>query len=315
MASVSEVLANRARWAVECGDAIEWWCSLPDDSVDMSVGSPPYEKAREYGELNFKLKGEAWVGWMLDIVRAAAPKVKGPIFINCEGQTNKFRYSCTPSLLEADLHRRGFNVRKAFCYQRPCGIPGGGGHAKQHSEAGGSADWVRNDWEYILCITRPGKLPYAHTLANGHAPKCKLGGAMSNRTADGRRKNERGNPKGSLPRKIFRSEKGGHARDICEIANPGNVIRLKAGGGHLGHDLAHENEAPYPVELPKYLIRAFCPPNGVVADCFLGSGTTLQAALELGCRGIGCDIRESQCDLTRRRMATVTACLPGMATA
>jgi DNA modification methylase len=35
-----------------------------------------------------------------------------------------------------------------------------------------------------------------------------------------------------------------------------------------------------PVELMKYLIRLITPPNGVVLDCFAGSGTTGVAAVK-----------------------------------
>lgn len=97
------------------------------------------------------------------------------------------------------------------------------------------------------------------------------------------------------------------------LANPGNVIDLQAGGGHMGHTLAHDNEAPFPVELSAFFIRSFCKPQGIVADPFVGSGTTLQAAIENDRRGIACDLRESQVALTKRRLAGVTPALPGFA--
>jgi DNA modification methylase len=46
-----------------------------------------------------------------------------------------------------------------------------------------------------------------------------------------------------------------------------------------------------------------------VADPFLGSGTTIDAAVQHGRRGIGCDVRESQVELTRRRMRNCTPTL------
>jgi hypothetical protein len=89
------------------------------------------------------------------------------------------------------------------------------------------------------------------------------------------------------------------------LANPGNLIKgIVVGGGVMGHPLCHENEAPFPVKLAEYFIRAFCPPDGIVLDPFCGSGTTAHAAANLGRRAIIMDLRYSQCTLARRRLAT-----------
>lgn len=73
----------------------------------------------------------------------------------------------------------------------------------------------------------------------------------------------------------------------------------------MGSPLAHQNEAPMSIVLADFLIRTFCRPGGVVCDPFCGSGTTLRAAVSVGRRGIAGDLRRSQVDLTRRRMAEV----------
>jgi hypothetical protein len=88
------------------------------------------------------------------------------------------------------------------------------------------------------------------------------------------------------------------------IANPGNLI-FTGGGGHLGSDLAHGNEAPMPEELAAWFIRSHCPPGGIVLDPFGGSGTTVAAALKEGRREVSLDLRPSQCDLARRRLESV----------
>lgn len=45
------------------GDCLDLMRSLPDKSVDLVITSPPYEDARLYGELNYKVKGQDWVDW------------------------------------------------------------------------------------------------------------------------------------------------------------------------------------------------------------------------------------------------------------
>jgi hypothetical protein len=90
------------------------------------------------------------------------------------------------------------------------------------------------------------------------------------------------------------------------LANPGNLIKgIKVGGGMMGHKLAHENEAPYPQKLAEWFIRSYCELGGLVLDPFSGSGTTVAAAVALGRRGIGLDLRLNQCQLGRRRCAEI----------
>jgi tRNA/tmRNA/rRNA uracil-C5-methylase (TrmA/RlmC/RlmD family) len=89
------------------------------------------------------------------------------------------------------------------------------------------------------------------------------------------------------------------------LANPGNVVECNVGGGLMGSQLAHENEAPFPEKLAEAFVLSFCPPGGVVLDPFCGSGTTLAVAAWNGRKSIGIDVRESQIDLSRRRIAEV----------
>lgn len=334
-------------WIVETADAVEWLNRQPNDSIDLLFTSPPYELARMYGIGERMVGGQAWVDWMIAVVRAASPKVRGLIAINCEGQTRNYRYSCVPFLLIADLARAGFNLRKPPIYNR-IGIPGSGG-----------PDWLRNDYEPIVCVTRPGKLPWSDNTACGHPPKWAPGGAMSNRLSSGTRVNqwgkcgtgagvngsaqrtrEGGRQKARRPSHVMttmavpvedgeglfdadrvdvikttgRAAKGTSNGDIKTEAsykppvkaNPGNIITCKVGGGLMGHKLAHENEAPFPLALAEFFVKSFCPPGGIVADCFSGSGTTAHAAKANGRSFAGCDVRESQVELTRRRLATIT---------
>src|SRR6185295_15910607 len=72
-------------------------------------------------------------------------------------------------------------------------------------------------------------------------------------------------------------------RFICrhpDGALPSTVWRFLAEG-----DPVHP--AIFPLELAERVIAGACPPDGVVLDPFVGSGTTLLAAKKLGRRAIG----------------------------
>lgn len=62
------------------------------------------------------------------------------------------------------------------------------------------------------------------------------------------------------------------------------------------------HSAPFPLELPERLIRMFSFVGDTVLDPFMGSGTTLLAALRWARRGIGIDIAPECVEVTRKRL-------------
>jgi site-specific DNA-methyltransferase (adenine-specific) len=293
------------------GDMLEIMRSWPDKCVDLTFCSPPYEDARTYG-IAFKLKGQAWVDWAVERFVECVRVTKGLVCWNVEGKTRNFRWSATPVLMMADLHRKGVKLRKPGAFHR-IGIPGSGG-----------PDWLRNDWEFLVCASH-GKLPWSDNTAMGHPPKWAPGGEMSNRLSSGARVTRWGHPidsgatvteeggvvrsRGKRPSHRTPSQaqresgEDGSGSYLPPVkANPGNVIHCKVGGGLMGSKLAHENEAPFPESLAEVFVRSFCPPGGIVLDPFAGSFTTCAVAQKNGRQWVGIDIRESQIELGRRRM-------------
>jgi DNA modification methylase len=53
--------------------------------------------------------------------------------------------------------------------------------------------------------------------------------------------------------------------------------------------------APYPDELVRRCLQIGCPPDGVVLDPFLGSGTTVRVALEMGRHAMGIELNHDFC--------------------
>lgn len=75
-----------------------------------------------------------------------------------------------------------------------------------------------------------------------------------------------------------------------------NVAREQQQQGKL-HPVA------FPVELPSRCIAAASKTGDTVLDPFMGSGTTLRAAKDMGRRAIGIEIEERYCEIAAKRMA------------
>jgi site-specific DNA-methyltransferase (adenine-specific) len=68
-----------------------------------------------------------------------------------------------------------------------------------------------------------------------------------------------------------------------------------------GTDHGHPTEKP--IEPFRALVGALSPPDGVVLDPFMGTGTTLRAAKDLGRRSVGIEVEERWCEVAVNRLA------------
>lgn len=314
-------------YQIEQADCIEWLDAQVADSIDLVLGSPPYMDARTYG-IGAVYTCQEWVDWMLRVTEAAVRASKGLVLWVCSGVQRDKCYWPGCEGLAWEWWKRGNHLWRPCIWWKVDKQEGGGG-----IPGSGGKQWLRNDWEYVLAFKKEGWLPWADPLVMGHEPVYdRAGGEMSNRRANGSRANDdpwdkRGRGNSLCGRKqngeknlgtaktsgISRRQKGVKNRadeenvqrhPMPKVANPGNCIIVKArvGGNHMGDTLCHENEAPFPEDLAEFFVRSFCPPGGVVCDPFSGSGTTAKVAKEWGRSFRGCDLRQSQVELTRRRL-------------
>lgn len=79
-----------------------------------------------------------------------------------------------------------------------------------------------------------------------------------------------------------------------------SVLDFQAPVSQVSWGRVHPNEKP--VELLRALI-AKCGQVGEIVDPFMGSGTTLRAAKDLGRKAIGIEIEERYCEIAAKRLA------------
>ncbi len=76
-----------------------------------------------------------------------------------------------------------------------------------------------------------------------------------------------------------------------------SVIKVRSTHGYA----EHPTQKPTGIVSP--LVEYSCPSGGLVLDPFMGSGTTLRAAKDLGRKAIGIEIEERYCEIAAQRLS------------
>jgi DNA modification methylase len=94
-------------------------------------------------------------------------------------------------------------------------------------------------------------------------------------------------------------------REEIEERIGGGMNSTIAGDTRSGHISKHRNIHPTvkPLKLMEYLVKLLMPPkDGLILDPFLGSGSTLVAAKNLGYEGIGIELNEEYVEIAKKRI-------------
>jgi len=83
-----------------------------------------------------------------------------------------------------------------------------------------------------------------------------------------------------------------------QAQNGQNVLRVPR-----VHASEKEHGAQKPVALLSKILQVACPAGETVIDPFMGSGSTIDAARDLGYRAIGIDLSERNCEIAARRLS------------
>src|SRR5450830_1269063 len=76
---------------------------------------------------------------------------------------------------------------------------------------------------------------------------------------------------------------------------------------HREHKERADHPTQKPLEIVERMIKASCPPGGVVLDPFMGSGTTAVAARRCGRQFVGFELNPAYCALIEQRVADLNS--------
>ncbi|MDF1486095.1 site-specific DNA-methyltransferase [Ramlibacter sp. H39-3-26] len=264
--------------AAMLGDCATLLQGYPDQCVDLIVTSPPYadQRASTYGGI----RPDDYVAWFLprseQFLRVLKPT--GSFVLNIkEKAVNGERHTYVLELILA-LRKQGWLWTEEYIWHKKNCFPG---------------KWpnrFRDAWERCLHFTRQRQFKMnqqAVMVPTGDWAQTRLKSLGKNDVV--RYDSQVGNA---------------FAKNIAnwqgrEMAYPTNVLHLATECGNKQHSAA------FPLALPQWFIKLFTDEGDVVLDPFAGSGTTLQAAVELKRHAIGIDVAQEYVDMCREILAPV----------
>ncbi|MEV5283398.1 site-specific DNA-methyltransferase [Streptomyces sp. NPDC052811] len=292
---------NPTRWYQDdyvtllLGDAATVLATLPDSSVDCVVTSPPYYATRNWGA--GQIGQEDTPAAYLDALRAVFREVHrvlrddGTCFVNIAdvyasgsaarrtaglGQPPVAVKSLLglPWRLVLALQGDGWLIRNEVVWAKPNAIPES------------CRDRLARRHEPVYFLTKSGR--YHFDLDAIRQPY--TGDRALSRRAH-HSANKPNTVRGTWP------PTGGQR---VNGRNPGSVWTIPTTPSR------HSHTAAFPQDLARRCVAAGCPPGAVTLDPFSGSGTTLEAALRLGRRAVGIDLRADFHAFAEVRLREVT---------
>lgn len=253
------------------GDCIEVMRTLPAESVDAVITSPPYAMQRKstYGGIP-EAEYPAWtVAWMAEVRRLLKPD--GSVIINISPHRRQGNLSDYVLRTRLSLRDQGWVEPDELIWHKPDATPG-----SPHERP-------RRAWEHLLWFATHGK-SHADPYAAGN-PHKKGSGIGRKSDSPAKRNGWKHNTwvNGDAPTK-----------PLARVTN----VATFAKAGRTGVD----HPATFPWQLAEWCGKLICPPGGTILDPFSGSASTGVACIRNGWDYIGIDAVEEYVDTSRLRL-------------
>lgn len=254
------------------GNNIDVIRGLKENTVDVIVTSPPYNLDMPYGEHKDNMPYNVYLDTMAEtfIECKRILKDNGHLFLNIAG-------SSTQPWVGFDLAQR---LRDEYVLQNNiCWVKSfedtTKGCIRGHNKPVNSKRYLSRTWEFILHFTKNGSSAFDH----------EKGGVLY----------------AEQWREVNKKRTG---RDWRPTNNTW-FIPYETIGSYGGKDAKKKIRGEHPAVFPKVLVKKCCNlagNTGILLDPFVGSGTSIIAALECGMDAIGIDIDENYLTYAKNRI-------------
>lgn len=267
---------NRDYNYIKLGDCVELMKEIPDDFIDLTVTSPPYDNLRDYNNevtWNFEKFKEV----AKELFRITKP---GGVVVWVVGDATIKGSETGTSFRQALYFKEiGFNLHDTMIYQK---------NGYQFPET----NRYYPAFEYMFIFSK-GKPKTANLIAD--KPNKTYGEKVTG--------NER-NPDGTL--KLRPAVKNKTNRVVKEFGVRTNVWQYSPGYNKSTKDkYAYKHPAIFPEQLAEDHILTWSNPGDIVFDPFLGSGTTAKMAVLNDRKYIGFEISKEYFNVASQRLDDV----------
>lgn len=246
-------------------NCIETLKRMPEEFIDMTLTSPPYDDLRDYNGYHFPVEEIADLLFQKTRNGGVVIWVVGDRTVNGDETLTSFEHAFT-------FKRAGFRVHDTMIYLKKNPIPSDCG--KRYRQA----------FEYMFCFSKGQPKTFDPITEPTKSAGTKIKAFRI--TESGR---------GNVPNEDI-------GRQIKPERKVSNVFAYNVGTSSSKDKIAFEHPAIFPEQLALDQIGTWTMKGDVVYDCFMGSGTTAKAAQQLGRQWIGSEISKEYVQLAKKRL-------------
>ena len=249
------------------GNCVDVMSKMPDNFVDLTVTSPPYDGLRKYNGYDFDFESIA-----KELYRVTKPG--GTLVWVVGDQTTKQGETLNSFRQALYFQNLGFNAHDTMIYKKNA-IPYP--DTKRYYAC----------FEYMFVLSKDGEPKTINLLKDRKNKHANMKVSGTERKADGSLKEKPCKKRGAV---------------IKELGVRWNVWDYNVGKCNYGDPSLAKHPATFPSQLAKDHILTWSNPGDLVLDPMSGSGTTPCMAKELNRNWIAIETSSEYCDLINYRM-------------
>src|SRR5690606_19778956 len=246
---------------------LETMSRMPDNFIDLTVTSPPYDNLRQYNGYSFDFENVAKELFRVTKQGGVVVWVVGDATVKGSETGTSFRQALY-------FKEVGFNLHDTMIFKKRNPIPQI--YRRRYN----------NEFEFMFVFSKgPVKTHNPIKVDCAHA-----GLELNGTTYKNYSKNDQ------IRQKL--------AKPVKDKKIKGNIWEYVVGKKQEDQE-AKGHPAPFPCELVRDHIRSWSNQGDIVFDPMSGSGTTARVAAEMGRKYIGIDISSEYCEIARERIKNI----------